>query len=212
MPNKFHKAESLIETLVAVFVLALSATAALGLMVSTMKTVDSVQDRVVAINLAREGLEAVRNVRESNWLEHSRERRDYWNCLGMSNCDNDKDLIQNNTNYIVDFDSDTFRWQLTEKPTALDLEDDTLASSNKDYLLFLEDFGDNGRFYTHNDNLGNAKESIFYRQITTRYLDTDEDVMEVKSRVEWHVDGNRVAHVELTTYLTDFLGRKVTIN
>lgn len=203
----------MIETLVAVFVLSLSAIAALTLMVSTMETVDNVQDRVIAVNLAREGVEAVRNIRESNWLEHSRERRDYWNCLGMLSCDNSKDtnLIETDSNYIIDFD-DNFRWQLTKRDTPLDLEDANLAS-NEDYLLVLKKDATGSEFYTHDiSSLAETENTRFYRQISTRYLDDEQDIIEVKSRVEWYVSGTRVSHVELTTYLTDFLGREVTIN
>ncbi len=205
----FHRAESLIETLIAVFVISLSAVAALTLMITTMQTIDNVQDRVIAVNLSREGIEAVRNIRESNWLEHSRERREHWNCLGMRDCDNSKEanLIQNETNYTVDFD-ENFRWTLTEVATDLDLED--LVLDNEDYRLYLKNY-EGGEFYTHDSGLGANTETKFYRQVSVRYVDEDEDVMEVKSNVSWFAEGERVAHIELTTYLTDFLGRELII-
>lgn len=210
MNFRFHRAESLIETLVAVFVLSLSAVAALSLMVSTMQTIDNVGDRVVAVNLAREGIEAVRNIRESNWLEHPRERREYWNCLGMEDCDNSQttNLISADAYYTVDFD-ENFRWQLTEQFDELDLEQDTMG--NESYRLYLKEY-EGGDFYTHDNALNDNEETKFYRQIVTRYLDDDQDVLEVKSRVTWIVNGTRVSEIELITYLTDFLGREITIN
>lgn len=212
MKFKFNRAESLVETLVAVFVLSLSAVAALTLMVTILRTVDDVKERVIATNLAREGIEAVRNIRESNWLEHPRERRDYWNCLGAEDCNiaNEENLIQDDTYYIVDFD-ENFRWQLEKQNTSLDLNQE--LTTNSDYMLSLEKYADTEvDFYTHPDFADEEKDKAFFRQIHLRYLDDDKDIIEVKSRVEWRASGTRVAHIELTTYLTDFLGRELTIN
>lgn len=49
-----------------------------------MKLASTTESRIQAINLAREGLEAVENIRNSNWTKYS---SDYENCFDVANYD-----------------------------------------------------------------------------------------------------------------------------
>lgn len=61
--------QTLIETLVAIFVLVTGVTAALGLAVYALGTSTGIVKQIVATGLAREGLEAVKQMRDTNWLQ-----------------------------------------------------------------------------------------------------------------------------------------------
>jgi len=72
-------AESLIETLVAITVIVVSTTAALTVMRTALSGNELIQEKVVAVNLALEGLEALKNLRDSNYLLYSTDPENCWN-------------------------------------------------------------------------------------------------------------------------------------
>ncbi len=65
----YSAGQTLIETLAAVFILAMGITAAVGLAIYAYNTSGGVVKQIIATGLAREGLEAVRNMRDLNWLQ-----------------------------------------------------------------------------------------------------------------------------------------------
>lgn len=60
---------TLIETLISIVVFTIGIFAALGLSVSNYNDSQDNLDRIIATNLAREGIELIKNVRDSNWLK-----------------------------------------------------------------------------------------------------------------------------------------------
>lgn len=60
--------QSLIETIVAIFVLTTALTAGLGLTIYVFSSSATSQNEIIASNLAREGIEVIRMMRDSNWL------------------------------------------------------------------------------------------------------------------------------------------------
>lgn len=63
--------QSLLETLLAIGVILTVTIAASTLIVSTVAAGQSSTDKVAAANFAREGIEIVRGIRDSNWLKRS---------------------------------------------------------------------------------------------------------------------------------------------
>lgn len=63
------KAFTLIEVLLAVFLIALGVLGAFALLGQTLAFTTLSADRLQASYLAQEGIEIVRNIRDSNWLE-----------------------------------------------------------------------------------------------------------------------------------------------
>jgi len=59
---------TLFETIVAVGLILVGLVAALALITTSLFYVSNIQDRLVASNLAAEGIEVVRNIRDDNWL------------------------------------------------------------------------------------------------------------------------------------------------
>ena len=65
---KSELGQTLIETLAALFILVMGVSAASGLAVYAFGTSTNINKQIIATGLAREGIEAVRNMRDTNWL------------------------------------------------------------------------------------------------------------------------------------------------
>lgn len=61
--------QSLIESIVAIFVLATGLSAGIALAIFVFSASSNIADRIVATSLAREGVEVVRGMRDTNWLQ-----------------------------------------------------------------------------------------------------------------------------------------------
>src|SRR3989344_8540644 len=66
--NKNNDGFTLIETIVAVGIIVIGLVSALTLITNSFFYVSNIGDRLVAANLAAEGLEVARNIRDNNWL------------------------------------------------------------------------------------------------------------------------------------------------
>ncbi len=66
--NKNNNGFTLIETIIAVGVIAIGMLSALMLINNSLFYVSNIQDRLIAAHLTAEGLEVVRNIRDNNWL------------------------------------------------------------------------------------------------------------------------------------------------
>ena len=60
---------TLIETIVAVGIIVIGLVSALTLITNSLFYVSNIGDRLVAANLAAEGLEVARNIRDNNWIQ-----------------------------------------------------------------------------------------------------------------------------------------------
>lgn len=60
--------QTLIETLAALFILTMGVSAATGLAVYAFSASSNINKQIIATGIAREGIEAVRNMRDTNWL------------------------------------------------------------------------------------------------------------------------------------------------
>lgn len=59
---------TLLEVIIAITVITAGLAGALVLIGHSIASATAVRDRLVAVNLAQEGVEVVRNIRDSNWL------------------------------------------------------------------------------------------------------------------------------------------------
>ncbi len=69
--SNLQKGQTLIETLAALFILVMGVSAAVGLAIYALNSSTSIVKEIIATGLAREGVEAVRNMRDTNWLTDS---------------------------------------------------------------------------------------------------------------------------------------------
>lgn len=71
--NNFYrnqKGQTLIETIVAVGIMIMGITAILSLTIATLSVSGMSKEKIVAMNLAREGIEITRAIRDTNWLRN----------------------------------------------------------------------------------------------------------------------------------------------
>jgi len=66
--HKNKKAFSLIEALVAISILMIGILSAFILVIRTLANIPHVQSRLIAANLAQEGIELVRQIRDTNFI------------------------------------------------------------------------------------------------------------------------------------------------
>jgi hypothetical protein len=230
------RGETIMETVIALSILAIGLTFSSVLISSSLRNISISKNRVIAVNIAREGIEAVRNIRDTNWLKFSGRRRTCWNNRPQDDmgaeCNGGTPI--NAGEYVV-YKAEDGRWRLEEfKKTVppddpfdnsilytVDIDPDT--DTNRD-----GDKTNDSDMYNHrlsndnddNDALGraNAVATPFTRIIKIEYLANDgtakisgiptdaENRMRVTSTVKW--TRGAIEHtVELKTHLTDYLGR-----
>jgi type II secretory pathway pseudopilin PulG len=64
-----QKGQTLIETLAALFILVMGVSAAVGLAIYAFGSSTGIVKEIIATGLAREGVEAVKDMRDTNWLQ-----------------------------------------------------------------------------------------------------------------------------------------------
>lgn len=108
-----QKGQTIIETVVAIFMLVMGVGAATGLAIYAFSTSNNIINQIVATGLAREGVEAVKNMRDTNWLKLTLDT-DCYNFasspVGQSNASCYKDWLSpsgcggngNNKGYCID--------------------------------------------------------------------------------------------------------------
>lgn len=207
------RGETLLEVLISLTILVVGMMATLRLISASSVNNQLTKERVIATNLAREGLEAVRNIRDTNWLRYAGEKRICWNNLDLSKClDGDGNgvadtAIGHRKAYTATFDiSSAYRWQLNSFGTRLDISNG-IDAQDENYRLYLKD-----DLYQH----AGTEKTPFFREIYTEYLnntatglaaDETANVLRVTAKVQWY-DRGKISDVTLTTILTDFLGRQ----
>jgi len=124
MPRRRNniRGEALLETVIAFITLAIGVTIAGMIMGSSLRNMQNAKNRVMAVNLAREGIEAVRNVRDTNWLKFHSKRRACWNnmpsvkpdeiCDGSEPIRPGRYIIYKQGGFPDKTDPSTYRWLL----------------------------------------------------------------------------------------------------
>jgi type II secretory pathway pseudopilin PulG len=227
---KKNRGESLTEVLVAIGILSIVLVASLVLVNRGTSTNVSVKNKIIAINIAREGIEAIRNIRDTNWLKHSGDRRNKWLCLDTVDITTTPDTINDCTNtgneitegkYTVNFNEDLNLFFAT-KETVNDVLD--LSNSVHDFSNYKLYKNNTTARYTHevSNEAGNPNtKTIFYRQLILvpgmppecddktagdNYQCDNGSRLHIISRVQWK-ESNLIGTVVMETYLYDYLGR-----
>ncbi len=110
-------AETLIETIIAITVIIMGTAAALSMLRTSLDGNELVGQKVVAINLAVEGLDALKNIRDTNYLRFPADADTCWYTFGGTTAAcGDGTPLQNNRTYFYyrDFSGSTaLDWGLT---------------------------------------------------------------------------------------------------
>ncbi len=77
--QKTKAGETLLEVMIAIVVVMIGAATATSLIISAIKANVFNKDLLTALNLAQEGVEYMRNVRDTNWIKFSSDTQGCWN-------------------------------------------------------------------------------------------------------------------------------------
>ena len=91
------KSFTLIEILIAIFIITLGAGAAFNVIQTTTRLTSVTSDQLIASYLAQEGIEVVRNIRDDNWLASRSNPNIAWDAN-----------IAGTTSYDLDYSSASF--------------------------------------------------------------------------------------------------------
>ena len=197
------RGETLAETIIALSILAIGITIASTVIMNSMRNLTNAKNRVIAINIAREGIEAVRNIRDTNWLFFSDKRRQCWNHdPNVAICDGSTPVPPGT--YIVYKHTDqSWRLQLADENVGVDSGTDGIPDNDLDLvgltLVDIDDtnvdsdgdgdFANDMDFYNHmqgsvNSPLGTVvRTTLFTRYIVVEYLENEPDPISPPSNV-----------------------------
>ena len=167
---------------------------------------DLTAQRLQAIQIAREWIEALENIRNTNWILYASDYQDCWNTLNyQSGCIPDINLTTTDIvagSYLLYQNADS-RWQL-------DRVDPAASDFSPEYREDFEVFRDDNGFYTQDGSSNTLVTKtpltpIFTREIQIRYpSDSNDSSMNVASIVKWDGRADNVHTVELNLNLTNW--------
>lgn len=202
------KGESILEVVMALAIVSVVLIGAYSSLSTSISTNVSTGKRIIALNLAREGIEAVRNNRDTNWLSFFGSRRDNWDCYNSSGGSCTDSFSTTEEYFITDF----FNSPLLKKisPAAI-LDIENTSTGYADFLLKKNVLENNRYEHTAGDD------SVFYRQVAVQKESNTkctsvgannctEERLKAVVRVQWKEE-NGFQEFKLETYLYDFFER-----
>ncbi len=211
-----QRGETLIEVIVAMGVLAIGALVASTLIVSTIRSTVVNKNYLVALNLSREGMEAVRAIRATNWMIFPNNTEDCWDVLddesvaGEGACasstkfaDSVKTYYRVNLNGIAD--ASPYKWVLEPSAVSSKFTVATNSADRKFYLLKPDSA--NAGLYRHQASNGTQEyddsNTSFYRAIAIEPAGINNGEVRVVSAIHWF-EGGKLKEVNTESILTNF--------
>ncbi len=215
--------QTLIETLVAVFILVMGVTAAVGLANYALGASTNISKQIIATGLAREGIEALKNMRDTNWLKESYAN----NCYNYASGNNDANCYPqwltepgcagqgSDKGYCLDPGA-------TPATYVLDSQTDStkkfwdFSPENTGFAMNFNASGNTGFYHAAKSVNGNA---IYYRMITLTKISNPPyrpnlEELQVLSQVWWSdkncppsttfAASTAACRIELQTFLTNW--------
>ena len=179
---------SIVEILVWIMIFSLWLVSVYMLIASSMKMNEYSKNSIIASNLAREGIEIVRNIRDNNYATLHNWNKFPWDDVDARFQTGIYYKVENNTELlkeIIDFREGR----------------NHLADKMKDYQLYLTPENS----YTY-DQISN-RPTHFYRYLVFDDVKSNtgmvlQDALKLKSKVIWYKNGYH--EIELDTILADF--------
>ena len=194
-----HSGETLIEIIIAVGVIITILAPAAGLQVQSIRDLAFNRDYLIAETLADEGIEIIRNMRDTNFLKFPGKEKDCWNTkpddsnnpsqITLDTCDKNK--IEAGS-YILKRDIDTLKWSI-KNIGANSIPDDFNFEEDSEYRLKLDN---DTQLYNHDS----GELTNFFREIYVEY--DGENKMNVLSRV-FFKNGAKTKIVKRLYHLTN---------
>ena len=96
---KANKAQGILEVVIAISIVVVGLVSIMSLVVFNVTTQDYNHDMLIASNLAREGIEVIRSMRDSNWLDSTKDWDDSIFMEGASYSDKNSFIIFNRSSW-----------------------------------------------------------------------------------------------------------------
>jgi type II secretory pathway pseudopilin PulG len=185
-------AETLAEVIIALTVFSLASTAIAKMVVISVNATSEGEERLVAYNLAREGVELVRNLRDTNWLRFPGNHEECWDTLNATDaakCGTSKKL-DNKGKYTVGV-------ELTDTTKLMSLRIKNMAENPNpdDYLYaFPLETDPDMKLYTNDSSGGKETKTIYRRYIEVEKAkdnlsETSDNILTIHSTVLWEWKG-----------------------
>ncbi|MCK5612996.1 prepilin-type N-terminal cleavage/methylation domain-containing protein [Candidatus Pacearchaeota archaeon] len=175
--KKNKRGETILETIIAMVILAVGVTTAGAIIGYSLRNMNGSKNRIIAINIAREGVEAVRNIRDTNWLKYNSRRRVCWNHMPEIDpeigCDGSTPIQPGR--YLIYKQAETERWILTEYEIRDDEFNNTTIPDAKTTGLNYYYNTDTNRTYRKVDEKWEDIATLHLMDIDATWLDSDED-------------------------------------
>ncbi len=181
---------TLIEVIVAIFILTVGIGGSFMLIQQTLAGVSTVQSRLIAIYLGQEGIEIIRNIRDNNWLEQRESLQvppqPLWNdgLIGLINCQPPASCCE------ADYNTDT-------SPS-----DSLIAIAGCDFgdLHYLN--LDSSGFYSYSAGIQTKfKRKIFIEEI-------DENKVKTTVIVQWE-EKNKFHEIKVIEHITNWYKQRI---
>jgi len=202
---KITKAWStIVEVMISLLIISTWVIWIYNIYIKSQNLSQSTENRVKALSIAREWIEVIQNIRDTNWIPFSADTKNCWNTLNYNiNC------IWNATTtwkiwswyYIIEKDVTNNRWLLTKKTTTWEYDS---SSYRTEYKVFIDD----DWFYTQ--SWWNLFLPRFTRQIIISYPywpynDARDQKMLIKSLVSRSDSSKKwFSSIELEEMLTNW--------
>lgn len=181
----------LMEALLAIAMLAIGSLVLASIIQNAVRTSALSKNYLIAQNLATEGMEAIKSVRDTNWLLQPDDSQCWLEMIPNSGGDICPNVMQESLNYRPQ--EEDGKWYMSGGMGYLNLEDGIIDDDV--YKLYV----DEGR-YTYTTSPGEP--TIFYRAINVVSVElTDYAVFEVA--VEWK-EGQKVRSLKRKLLLYNF--------
>lgn len=202
---KFSKrATSIAEAIVVMTVVVLGIVGMYDIYNQSTRFSDSVEHRVKAIWIAREWIEWITNMRDTNWILFSTDYKNCWNTLNyqvscIDNTTNSTDIVAGT--YIIYQDTDN-RWKLQTRPTYVNYLNTTTRNNYKVGY-------DTNWNYAQSTRISTNTQPLFTRRVVVSYDWWNSDKMLVDVIVEWMDSSSEwVKQVTLNTRLNNWKNKK----
>jgi hypothetical protein len=191
--NKQKSGFSLIEVVIAITTLVVVVVAATTLVVSSIRTTTLNIDNIVAYNLAQEGLEAVRNMRDSNYLSNQDWRKGgniFWGS-DFDQKEGEYTIEYKNIGRIMGMENQTINAVYLRQYAPWILK--PIGKDEEAKLYLIEDLSLGVKRYSHDSTLGGT-ESKFSRKIIIKEVEEEgkpegSPKIRVESLVFWNDKG-----------------------
>ncbi len=193
--SKFIRGLALAEAVITIGILATGAMAMGSITNDAMRFMALSKNYLIAQNLMTEEEEAIKNIRDSNWMLNP-DNSVYWLCMKPATKCTGSSTVTTPANYVLK--QDTFKkWYLEQVPAGtadLDLEGNMGRGSTgkNNYGLVLT----NGRYVS-----SVSGQILYYR--SAKFLTKDDLKAEILLRIQWY-EGAKVRSIEKNLILHNY--------